>query len=339
MLQTSPAAFSSIEEDVHPFRHCNTNIIISFLPHYFNMWIYTQAACIHFHLNQYLRQRQQSDRKPYTYMRKKRNTRTKTGDHSGREHLQDSWKVIMQNWQGLLPGGSEEACYLVAKACIVGMFHDGHELNAVVTWRQNHKWMQLTRHSLQFLRIRAAFPNECNSLTCNPGLWTSSSLFLRLLFTHLWRVPLISTRPFGYKIFRPRTNVSRRRCLTRLCCAERVSSGHFFPHEPLRWCQEMQRLQGNTGHQSHKVMYGTAPPPLQTASMNKGTTRFWNSHTQAHTHMLFSILRNRNSRKRQLALETAEFSILENPIVHIRTAAAGGFTDNLCVCVFVRVCV
>lgn len=185
MLQTSPAAFSSIEEDVHPFRHCNTNIIISFLPHYFNMWIYTQAACIHFHLNQYLRQRQQSDRKPYTYMRKKRNTRTKTGDHSGREHLQDSWKVIMQNWQGLLPGGSEEACYLVAKACIVGMFHDGHELNAVVTWRQNHKWMQLTRHSLQFLRIRTAFPNECNSLTCNPGLWTSSSLFLRLLFTQI----------------------------------------------------------------------------------------------------------------------------------------------------------
>lgn len=60
--------------------------------------------------------------------------------------------------------------------------------------------------------------------------------------------------------------------------------GIFSPREPHRWCKTMRRLQGNTGHQSQKVMYGTAPPPLQTASMNKGTTRFWNSHTQAHTH-------------------------------------------------------
>lgn len=59
------------------------------------------------------------------------------------------------------------------------------------------------------------------------------------------------------------------------------------PREPLRWCKETRRLQGNTGHQSHKVMYGTAPPPLQTASKNKGTTRYWNSHAQAHTHTCF----------------------------------------------------
>lgn len=69
--------------------------------------------------------------------------------------------------------------------------------------------------------------------------------------------------------------------------------------------------------------------------------RAFEIHTRrhTHTHVLFSILRNRNSRKRQLAMETVQFSILENPIVHVPTAAAGGFTDNVCVCVFVRVCV
>lgn len=38
-----------------------------------------------------------------------------------------------------LPGSSKEAGNLVSKACIVGVFHDGHQLNAVITWRTEHK--------------------------------------------------------------------------------------------------------------------------------------------------------------------------------------------------------
>lgn len=38
-----------------------------------------------------------------------------------------------------LPGSCKKTCNLVSKACIVGVFHDGHQLNTVITCTQEDR--------------------------------------------------------------------------------------------------------------------------------------------------------------------------------------------------------
>lgn len=52
----------------------------------------------------------------------------------------------------LLPGSSEKTCYLVPKARVVGMFHDGHELDTVVTLTQRAEDVKTSAHFIYVLR-------------------------------------------------------------------------------------------------------------------------------------------------------------------------------------------
>lgn len=51
-----------------------------------------------------------------------------------------------------LPGSSEKTCNLVPKARIVGMFHDGHQLDTVVTLTQRAEDVKTSAHFIYALR-------------------------------------------------------------------------------------------------------------------------------------------------------------------------------------------
>lgn len=186
----------------------------------------------------------------------------------------------------------------------------------------------------QILRIITdswLLPNQCNSLMavqfCTLHLVFSLNFFT--IFEDFYRYQHFCSK-------RRRSSCSQAFYVGTVwpaCVALNVwARGFFFSScDPHSRCKKMRRLQGNTSHQSQKVMYGTAQPPPQTPSMNKGTRFFWNSHTGTHRFFFFQHKGKKIAGKGCLVWETVKFSNQENPIVHIHTAAAGGLSDNVCV--------
>lgn len=70
--------------------------------------------------------------------------------------------LIIQNCTQL-PGSSKETCDLIAKACIVGVLHDSHQLNTVVTCKQSKEG-----HSKNILiRLKSSLLEYCDLTLSN----------------------------------------------------------------------------------------------------------------------------------------------------------------------------
>lgn len=70
-------------------------------------------------------------------------TLTKYINHTGEKHL---------------PGSSKETCNLISEACVVGMLHDSHQLNTIVTWIERAEKNIIL--NLKRIHVFGAFPTR-----------------------------------------------------------------------------------------------------------------------------------------------------------------------------------
>lgn len=85
-----------------------------------------------------------------------------------------------------LPGSSKETCYLISKACIIGMLHDSHQLNTVVTWKEERrkektllyfKWFFLKCSKLSHQILELTLSNRYLKLGMWRGYYSCHLLF------------------------------------------------------------------------------------------------------------------------------------------------------------------